>query len=149
MPHAIEFFTEEVDFSLEKEDLLTEWIVGVIRDFGGDLGEISFIFCSDEYLLGLNQSHLDHDYYTDILTFPLHEEGHPIIADIFISVDRVRDNAIQFGIPMTDELYRVMIHGILHLLGFDDHQSEDITAIRAAEDKALAQVKALLAASDN
>ena len=83
--------------------------------------EVAYIFCSDEYLLGLNKEFLNHDTYTDILTFTLSEESHPLVSEIYISVDRVKDNAQSLNISFLDELYRVMIHGVLHLCGYSDH----------------------------
>ena len=83
--------------------------------------EIGYIFCTDEYLLGLNEEFLNHDTYTDILTFTLSGEGQPIISEIYISIDRVKDNAVSLKIPFLDELHRVMIHGVLHLCGYSDH----------------------------
>ena len=83
--------------------------------------EVAYIFCSDEYLLGLNKEFLNHDTYTDILTFTLSEESHSLVSEIYISVDRVKDNAQSLNISFLDELYRVMIHGVLHLCGYSDH----------------------------
>lgn len=83
--------------------------------------EIGYIFCNDEYLLGLNKEFLNHDAYTDILTFTLSGDAQPIISEIYISVDRVKDNSISLNTTFLDELYRVMIHGVLHLCGYSDH----------------------------
>lgn len=83
--------------------------------------EVNYIFCADEYLLGLNKEFLNHDTYTDILTFSLSGDSEPIVAEIYISLDRVKDNAQSLNIPFLEELYRVMIHGILHLCGYSDH----------------------------
>ena len=86
-----------------------------------DFVEIGYVFCTDDYLLGLNKEFLNHDTYTDILTFTLSGEGQPIMSEIYISIDRVKDNAVSLKIPFLDELHRVMIHGVLHLCGYSDH----------------------------
>ncbi|MEL6847356.1 MAG: rRNA maturation RNase YbeY, partial [Bacteroidota bacterium] len=107
---------------------------------GFQLAGINYIFCSDPYLLALNRTHLDHDYFTDILTFPYHEPGAiALAADIYISIDRVGENADSFHTGFDNELHRVMIHGLLHLMGYDDHDEAERQAMRQAEEKALAQ----------
>ncbi|MCL4150405.1 UNVERIFIED_CONTAM: hypothetical protein GTU68_062635, partial [Idotea baltica] len=100
---------------------------------------ISYIFCSDTFLLSLNKQYLDHDYYTDILTFPLESQGisNGIAADIFISIERVKENADTYDTSFEQELRRVMIHGVLHLLGFDDHGDEGQRQMRNRENEAL------------
>ncbi len=117
----ISFFYEYKNFVLDKEDPVSDWVLLVINAHQAELGEVNYIFVSDDYLLQLNKQFLSHDYYTDILTFPHEEAGETISADIYISVDRVQENAINHGGDIEEELHRVMIHGILHLLGFDDH----------------------------
>ncbi|MDP5169450.1 MAG: rRNA maturation RNase YbeY [Bacteroidia bacterium] len=139
MEEQIFFFSEETDFELLNQEAVAAWLGGLISAAGAELESISYIFCSDDYLLEINKEHLDHDYYTDIITFPLHDEGAPIMSDIFVSVDRVADNAEQLGISFKDELHRVMAHGILHLLGHDDHDPEKVLLMRAAEENALSQ----------
>ncbi|MEZ4829166.1 MAG: rRNA maturation RNase YbeY [Bacteroidia bacterium] len=139
METEIQFFSEEIDFQLEKEDLVADWVLSVVLVHGKKCGEITYIFCSDSYLLEMNNEHLDHDYYTDILTFPYSApEDDILISDIYISIDRVKENANSLNSAFIDELHRVMIHGILHLLGYDDHETDDITSMREAENKALA-----------
>ncbi|MEZ4771711.1 MAG: rRNA maturation RNase YbeY [Bacteroidia bacterium] len=138
MEDCINFFVEEIAFKLNNEDSICDWILSCITDHGRECGEINFIFCSDEYLIEMNKEHLAHDFYTDILTFPYSEPGKdPIISDIYISVDRVKENADTLAIPFLDELHRVMIHGVLHLLGYDDHAEADILKMRAKENEAL------------
>ncbi|HQW03710.1 MAG TPA: rRNA maturation RNase YbeY, partial [Saprospiraceae bacterium] len=95
----------------------------------------------DEFLLEINRNHLDHDYYTDIITFPLNDN--PLIAEIYISIDRVQENATGLNIPFEDELHRVMIHGVLHLCGYDDHEEEDIRVIRKKEEFYLKKLAAV------
>ena len=138
MDESLQFFSHEIDFTLDKEDSVRDWILFVIDKYAKKVGQINYIFCSDTYLLELNKAHLQHDYYTDILTFPYTPKGsEELISDIYISIDRVKDNAQSFEIPFTDELHRVMIHGILHLIGFDDHGDTAKKEMRAKEDEAL------------
>lgn len=96
------------------------------------IGQISIIFCSDNYILDVNQRYLQHDYFTDIITFD-YCEGDRLSGDLFISVDSVRENAVEYGTEFNDELNRVIVHGILHLIGYDDHCEEDIEQMRAKE----------------
>jgi rRNA maturation RNase YbeY len=110
------------DLSLSDIDL-TNWISKVCITENYNLGDISLIFCSDEYLLDINRTHLDHDYYTDIITFD-YTDNQIVSGDLFISIDRVRDNATDFNVSFEHELYRVIIHGVLHLCGYKD-KSED------------------------
>ena len=138
MDYDINFFSEDVDFNIENPSQVMAWIFGIIKEYGQELGEINFIFCSDEYLLEINQRHLNHDTYTDIITFPLHENGLPIMADIFISIERVKENGSSHGASFIDELHRVMAHGVLHMLGEDDKDSDRKEDMRKAEDRVLA-----------
>lgn len=97
------------------------------------LGDISIIFCSDNYILDVNLRYLHHDYFTDVITFD-YCEGNRLSGDLFISVDSVRENAVEFGTEFDDELHRVIVHGLLHLIGYDDHTSEDQKLMREKED---------------
>jgi rRNA maturation RNase YbeY len=101
------------------------------------LAELQYIFCSDDYLLDINKQYLKHNYYTDIITFDLSEEGQPINAEIYISVDRVRDNARSFGNTLKNELHRVIFHGALHLCGYKDKGQQDEKLMRKMEDQYL------------
>ena len=94
---------------------------------------IDYIFCSDEYLLQINQKALNHDYYTDIITFPLHEKGMPVLAEIYISIDRVQDNATTHNTPFDQEIARVIAHGALHLCGYKDKSKVDVALMREKE----------------
>lgn len=130
------FFTaDDVSFEPADPDTLVEWISETVSAEGFELNRLDFIFCSDESLLEINRNHLGHDYYTDIITFPLNDN--PLLAEIYVSVDRVKENAQALQIPFESELHRVMIHGVLHLCGFDDHEEEDIRIIRKKEDACL------------
>ena len=98
------------------------------------LATINYIFCSDKYLLSINQQFLKHDYYTDIITFGLHDKGTPVVAEVYISTDRVKENAATHGVTYTNEMLRVLFHGALHLCGYKDKSKADILTIRAKED---------------
>lgn len=136
----VEFFEEEIDFTPSNPDRLRQWIEKVIRDYGSTTGELNYIFCTDAYLLEINREYLQHDYYTDIITFDQSEKPGEVSGDLYISVERVRDHAQnQYHVPFEDELHRVMIHGVLHLLGLGDKTPQEEAAMRAAEEKALAQ----------
>jgi probable rRNA maturation factor len=117
---AINFFTEDVNYTLKSKTSIKKWIKETVIAEGYQLNELNFIFCSDEYLLRVNQDFLQHDYYTDVITFDNSETLKTILGDIFISIDRVKDNAKQNKATIHDELCRIMIHGTLHLLGYRD-----------------------------
>lgn len=130
------FFTaDDVTFEPADPARLIQWIFDTIESEGFELNRLDIIFCSDESLLEINRDHLGHDFYTDIITFPLNDN--PLIAEIYISTDRVKENAQALQIPLESELHRVMIHGVLHLCGYDDHEEEDIRIIRKKEDACL------------
>ena len=116
----IHFFSEDISYTLKQKASLRAWIKSTIVDEGYKLSELNFIFCSDIYLLSINQTYLKHDTYTDIITFDNSENKKVIAGDIFISIDRIRENALNFKVKEEDELQRVMIHGTLHLLGHKD-----------------------------
>ena len=125
------FFEETEVFSLPIS-LLNNWISDVCVGESSQLTEVSIIFCSDDYLLAMNIEHLNHDYYTDVITFDYSEEN-SIAGDLFISVDRVKENALNFNVDFKHELFRVIIHGVLHLLGFKDKSEDDILLMRSKE----------------
>ena len=126
---------------LKDKEQLYQWIINVVKLHKKQLEAINFIFCSDDYLLELNQQHLQHDYYTDILTFPYSPPNAPILSDIYISIDRVMENSKTLHSTFQEELHRVMIHGVLHLCGFDDHSEVDIQLMRQSENEALEMLK--------
>jgi probable rRNA maturation factor len=117
-------------------EFLFAWFTNVCQLEGKSLGDLNLIFCSDEYLLEINREHLDHDYYTDIITFDYSEEG-VVSGDLFVSIDRVIDNAKQLSIEFHDELCRVCVHGLLHLCGYKDKSSADEKLMRSKEDEML------------
>ena len=137
---VIDFYSEQSEFILSDQLKHSDWLVELIAHHGFKCGDLSIIFCSDDYLLNMNIEHLDHDYYTDVITFN-YVHGEVINGDIFISVDRVEDNAKEFHCNFAEELRRVMAHGLLHLLGFDDKDEASIAAMRKGESHALKMYK--------
>ncbi|MDO5104502.1 rRNA maturation RNase YbeY [Capnocytophaga sp.] len=135
-------FNYETDFALpQPETDFQRWIDAIIDSENKILGEINYIFCNDDYLFEINKTYLDHDTLTDIITFD-YTEGNTLSSDIFISVERVADNASDFNVPFTTELLRVMAHGILHLCGYKDKTEADSQLMRAKEDEKIALFKA-------
>ena len=132
----IRFFNKDLKFDLKDKLPLKRWMKAVVRQHGYRVGDINIILCNDPSILEINQQFLGHDYYTDIITFDYSEEE-TINGELYISVDTVRENAIEYGEDFLRELHRVIIHGMLHLCGLDDHCDEDIKEMRAAEDSAL------------
>ena len=128
----IRFFNKDIKFNLEKKLVLKRWIKTVVEQYDCKVGDINVILCNDPYILEINQQFLSHDYYTDIITFD-YCEGDKLSGDLFISVDTVRENAVEYGTEFSEELNRVMVHGILHLIGYDDHCEEDIAEMRKKE----------------
>ncbi|WP_445386370.1 rRNA maturation RNase YbeY [Robiginitalea sp. IMCC44478] len=130
----IEFFYET---TVEVDELkYTDWIIGCVGAYGKSIDYLNYIFCDDEYLLEKNKQYLSHDYYTDILTFP-YESQKGIAGDIFISVDRVKENSNLYNSSSKEELRRVMIHGVLHLMGFGDKSKNEREEMRKEEDACL------------
>lgn len=136
----IQFFSEDIDFTLKEKQKVRKWIGATIRAEGFKrLGELSIVLCSDAYLLEINKQYLDHDTFTDIVTFDSSEDEGVIAGDIFISVERTMENAKKFNVSERDELHRVIIHGILHLCGYYDKKKEDKTLMTEKEDYYLAK----------
>ena len=131
--NSISFHSEGISFELENQNNLQKWVLEAIVKEGKKANEITYIFCSDEYLHKINLEHLQHDTFTDIITFN-YCVGNLINSDIFISVERVKENANTFNASFQNELSRVIIHGILHLVGYDDKSDSDKKVIRAKED---------------
>ena len=134
---AIRFSVQSGDFELAEPEKVKNWIVEVVRRRGMTVGNIGYLFCDDEYLLGVNRQYLDHDTYTDIITFD-YVAGGLVSGDILISVERVGENARQFGVTFEQELHRVIIHGVLHLLGQGDKSDAEAAEMRRQEEEALA-----------
>src|SRR6202012_2022690 len=130
----ISFFEEDIQFKLKNKAQVRQWITDTIIAEGYKLRELNYIFCSDAYLLQINQQYLDHDTYTDIITFDNSEKEKVIEGDIFISIERIRENAAKFDTGETNELHRVIIHGALHLLGYKDKTASDKKQMTSKED---------------
>jgi probable rRNA maturation factor len=128
---------DDLDFSLEKKNNLKGWIKKTIKQEGKTAGTISYLFCADKALLKINREFLKHDFYTDIITFD-YSEKNKIEGEIFISIDRVKENARTFKQPFEKELMRTVIHGVLHLCGYKDKKPADKKRMRAKEDDAIA-----------
>ena len=135
----ISFFEEDIQFKLKNKAQVRQWITDTIIAEGYKLKELTYIFCSDAYLLQINQQYLDHDTYTDIITFDNSEEEGKITGDIFISIERIRENAKKFSVSETDELHRVIIHGSLHLLGYKDKTAASKEKMTQKEDEYLSK----------
>jgi rRNA maturation RNase YbeY len=136
----LQFFYDQVCWRLGPLYTTKKWLYAVIAQYNYQLRELSYIFTSDENLLLMNRQYLQHDEYTDILTFNYNPTQEPYLwGEIYISVDRVRDNALQNAVSFYDELHRVMIHGVLHLMGYNDQTPEEKVQMRQAEDYALSK----------
>ena len=127
-------FNSETSFTLKNQKKLVKWISDVISSEGFQVGEINYIFCNDSYLNKINQEFLNHDTFTDIISFD-YTLGKEVGGDIFISIERVLENAEKFNEVFENELHRVMIHGILHFIGYKDKTKKDKTLMRTKEDE--------------
>ncbi|MEQ9424128.1 MAG: rRNA maturation RNase YbeY [Cyclobacteriaceae bacterium] len=137
----INFFNEGIDFEVPSKRDVQKWIKIVVQQERKSLNELNYIFCTDDYLLKMNQQYLNHNTYTDIITFDNSENDLNLSGDIYISVDRVKENASSFSVPFNTELNRVMIHGVLHLLGYADKTDLDKKVMREKEDACLSLLK--------
>lgn len=129
-------FAFQTSCTLKHRTVLKQWIKTIIEQEEKVPGDISYIFCSDEQLLEINKEYLNHDYYTDIITFD-YSEADEVSGDMFISIDRIKDNAKELKVSYQEELYRVIIHGVLHLLGYKDKTEEESEQMREMENKSL------------
>lgn len=136
---SVQFHSLVDDFKLKNKKIFKSALLDFAREEGARTGTLNYIFCNDDYLLELNKTYLQHDYYTDILSFPLSLE--PVEGDIYISIDRVRENAVTFNTDFTTELSRVMAHGLLHFLGYDDHSEKNIRVMRQKENEFILAIK--------
>ena len=127
-------FNYESDFSLEQEDVYASWIETIVESENKILGEISYIFCDDDFLHNINIQYLNHDTLTDIISFD-YTEGDVISGDIFVSIERVVDNAKDFNVPFDEELKRVLAHGVLHYCGYKDKSDDDALLMRSKEEE--------------
>lgn len=131
---AIRFFQEDVTFSIKKPRKISRWITSVAAAEGYQIKAVNYIFCSDSYLLPINKDYLQHDTLTDIITFDLGDAPGVLTGDIFISIDRVRENAARLDLAFDEELSRVMIHGILHMAGYRDKTVAEKKLMRKKEE---------------
>ena len=127
-------FNSEIDFQLDNETLFSNWISKVILSENKREGDINYIFCDDEFMLEINKQYLNHDYYTDIISFD-YSVGNELHGDIFISIERVQENAEDFNVTFKEELKRVIIHGILHYCGYKDKSEDEEAVMRNKEDE--------------
>lgn len=134
----VKFFCEDIDFSLKEKLNVRRWLKFVAESEVKRLGDVSVIFCSDNYILDINMRYLQHDYFTDIITFN-YNDGDVLSGDLFISIDSVKENSSIYSTEFIDELHRVIVHGLLHLIGYDDHTPEDQRLMREKEDYYLDQ----------
>ena len=130
----VKFNYADRKLSISDKTKLKSFILSLFKSENISLSELNYIFCSDEYLLQINKDHLNHDYYTDIITFSLEEKGDPVIGEIYISIDRIKDNAISQKANLLNETLRVLFHGCLHLCGYLDKKPKDIKLMREKED---------------
>ena len=133
---AITFQSEDIDFPKIKKRKTSDWIKLVAKNYGREIGNISYLFCTDEKILEINRQYLQHDFYTDIITFD-DSSGNKISGDIVISIETVQSNSQKYQTSFQEELHRVIIHGILHLCGLNDKEEEEVKAMRKAENAAL------------
>ena len=129
----IDFTFEQIDVFELNNDLIISWLNNVCVSENKVCGPISIIFCSDDYLLSVNKEYLDHDYYTDIITFDYSADSE-VSGDLFISIDRVKENALSYNVLFLTELYRVLVHGVLHLCGYGDKSVSEEKIMRSKED---------------
>jgi rRNA maturation RNase YbeY len=133
---SISFSTYDIEYQLPNTEKITDWITEVIENKGFKVGEINYLLCSDDYILESNKKFLSHNYLTDIITFD-YSSKRKISGDVLISIPTVSVNAERFGVTFFNELLRVIIHGVLHLMGYDDHTDEEKQTMRNAENIAL------------
>lgn len=133
----INFFTGDRKFYFQQKQSIKDFIEQIFKKEKKELQQITYVFCSDKFLLKMNTEFLHHDYYTDIITFGLSDKNKPIEAEIYISIDRVKDNAKQLGLPYKTEMLRVLFHGALHLCGYKDKTKSEILNMRVKEERFL------------
>lgn len=144
MTETISFFTENIDFNLRNKGKIRKWIRDTSATLKKRTGEVNYIFCEDDYLLEINIKYLRHNTLTDIITFPYQEKKDILKGDIYISLPRVGENSLKFGTTFDNELHRVMIHGILHLAGWNDSTREEKDRMRQEENKCLEHLERIL-----
>jgi len=136
------FHSENIDFELSETLKISNWLLEVAKREGSDIATLSFIFCDDSYLLKMNVEYLDHDTFTDVITFQYSDaDANAIEGDIFISIERIKENAATYNVALEHELHRVMVHGTLHLLGYGDKSTEEKLLMTKKENESLAFLK--------
>jgi len=140
----VTFNLADVNFKLRNKILLRSFLLTEFRKATGKSLSLNYVFCSDEFLLNINKQFLQHDYYTDIITFPLSETDSKVESEIYISIDRVADNAKRLKTTFEEELVRVIFHGVLHLAGYADKTKKEQAAMRSAEDEWIKKFRKLL-----
>ena len=138
---AIKFFFLTQGITLRNRNKLKHYLKNILEKEGKKLGYLNCIFCSDEFLLEINRRYLQHNYYTDIITFDLSENSNSIQAEIYISSDRIKDNSRRLGITIKSEIHRIIFHGVLHLCGYKDKKKKEKKQMRAKEDYYLKNYK--------
>jgi probable rRNA maturation factor len=133
----IYYFEEDINFNISNQNNITSWLSQIIMTEGFELEELNYIFCSDEYLHQMNLTYLNHDTLTDIITFDNSEAEQIIEGDIFISIDRVKENSEEFDVLFETELHRVLVHGLLHLFGYKDKSEREKVLMREKEEACL------------
>lgn len=142
LEEIIQFHTEDIQFNFQKANIIRDWLHSTAQQEGSDIASLSFVFCSDSYLHDINVEYLNHDTLTDVITFQYSEpDSTEIEGDIFISIDRIKENATQFQVTFEQELFRVMVHGTLHLLGYGDKSPEEKTQMTEKENFYLKRLK--------
>ena len=137
MSKLIQFHNADINYQIKEIKNLRKWLIYIVNTKNKSIESINYIFCSDSYLHEINIKYLSHDTYTDIITFPYHEEGDEIQSDIFISIDRAKENSKKYNHSLRNEIHRLLVHGILHLIGYDDHSPNEKHQMTKAEDKYL------------
>lgn len=134
------FHCADITFELDSAAQVQQWLEQLATEESCQIEQLQYIFCSDEYLLDINKQYLDHDYYTDIITFPLNADQQALVSDIYISIDRIKDNAQAYKVSFEKELYRVIAHGLLHMCGYGDATDAEKEIMRGKEDYYVAKL---------
>jgi probable rRNA maturation factor len=131
---TINFGQQDITISFNHKTPVKKWIKQTIKNEGKTISYLNIIFCSDDFLLSMNRKYLQHDYYTDIISFQYEPAGEPLEGELYISIDRIKENAQNLGLSFLSEILRVIIHGVLHLSGYNDQTEEERITIKAKED---------------
>jgi probable rRNA maturation factor len=135
----VRFHSADATVKFHQKTRLKKFVADLFKKEGTEMESLDYIFCSDDYLLGINKQFLQHNYHTDIITFPLSGKGDPVIGEVYMSIDRIRDNAKEYEVNFIQEFLRVVFHGALHLCGYKDKSASDIKKMRSKEDEYLVE----------